>query len=201
MENYIYYLVFTDAQNFRLYCDTQETRDLVVKNENWYVTHNIPDKYQKNFDLDNFDISLGENKELIIREKESEKPKEPTFEENQKQKLNDAYQYGNSTEVDANLINGTPIVISADVRTKIRERLEIAQINEQTTDTIRLGNISVSLPLEQIHQLLTQISKRAIANYDNLQQHLAQIQAIKDQQNLDNYDFKTGYQKPLEFNL
>uniref|UniRef100_UPI00311919E9 hypothetical protein n=1 Tax=Mesomycoplasma ovipneumoniae TaxID=29562 RepID=UPI00311919E9 len=100
MENYIYYLVFTDPQNFRVYCDTQETRDLVVKNENWYASHDIPAQYQQDFDASNFDISLNENKQLIIREKESEKPKEPSFEEYQKQKLNEAYQYGNSTEVD-----------------------------------------------------------------------------------------------------
>lgn len=201
MQQNIYYLVFTDPQNFRLYCDTPETRDLVVQTGNWYAAHDIPTEYQQDFDASNFEISLGQNKELIIREKPSAKPQEITFEEYQKQKLNEAYQYGNSTEIDANLINGTPIVINAETRTKIRERIEMAQSNNQTTDTIRLGSFAVSLSLEQIHQLLNQISKRAIANYDNLQQHLAQIQNIHDKPTLDNYDFKTGYQKPLEFNL
>lgn len=187
-----YYLIFTDPHTFRVHNDTEENMAQV---RGFYKKIKVPDVFQEGFQASAFNISLSEDGHLIIEKK----PK--PLEDVRTEILRQAEFYGNSPEVDANTINGQPVVIDIATRLKIQERLLRKKAKGQTVDTIRMKGLKISLPIDAIQDLLEKIADRAIENYEVLQNHIEKILSLTDEKSLRAYDYKTGYLAALEWKL
>lgn len=151
--------------------------------------------YLNEFNFWQYNIKVIEQsdggKELQIEKKPA------PFSEQKREKLKEARKYGNSPAVDANLYRGEPLVIRTELRTKLRERFATLKANNQSTTTIVFGKLTITALISQLEEALTKIAYRAIQNYDNLQNHLSAIEKLTTTEALNEYDFRTGYQLPL----
>lgn len=186
-----YYLVFDSPNVFRVFFDT----DAVMNNTEAFFIVKVPEQFQENFNPENYNIALSQDKQLLI----SKKP--VPFSELQRQKRNEVYRYGNSEEIDSNIVAGHRILIDALTRMKIQERLKRAKEKGETLDNLHLGAFRVNLPIRLIEDMLGAIVDRAIENYEILQKHLANIDKITTPAELAEYDYKTGYLAPLSFEI
>jgi hypothetical protein len=56
------------------------------------------------------------------------------------------------------------------------------------------------LPLNAAMQMLYALEKYASQCYDNTNRHLAEIKKLTSVEEIDNYDYSTGYPEKLKFN-
>lgn len=106
--------------------------------------------------------------------------------------------YDNSEHVNLFYINDIPMWLDGQQRTKLMLRFN-AETNSNITDTTLWHNgYEFHLPLVQAIQLLYRVETYASQCYDNTQRHLINVDKLETLEEVENYDFTTGYPEKLK---
>ena len=112
---------------------------------------------------------------------------------------NAIYYYDASSEVNIFYINDTPIWLDKVTRTGLMLRFQSeASLGDEMTTLWHNGK-QYQLPLSNAINMLYMIEKYASKCYDNTQYHLTEASKLTTVEEIENYDYTTGYPEKLHF--
>lgn len=115
-------------------------------------------------------------------------------------RLRNAIQsYDSSSEVNCFYVEDEPLWLDKSTRTGLMLRFQSEQLLGDTETTLWYGYKKFVLPLDVAQMMLHRIEKYASQCYDNTQMHLANINTLKTLEDVQNYDYKSGYPEKLKF--
>ena len=124
---------------------------------------------------------------------------EKTIEDYRREKKDEILHFDSSEEVNTFYIQGLPVWLDKETRAGLKLRFE-AEISKGKTDTVVWYNgMQFPLSLEQAIQMLYAIEVYASACYDNTQKHLTTVDILETIEDIENYDYRTGYPDKLRF--
>ena len=131
-------------------------------------------------------------------------PYEPTEEEilnrEKEHKIEDILRHDSSREVNCFYIADQEMWLDKATRTGLMLRFQSEQILGDTETTLWYGSKKFVLPLDVAQMMLHKIEKYASQCYDNTQMHLANINTLETLEDVQNYDYKSGYPEKLTLN-
>lgn len=128
---------------------------------------------------------------------------EPTEEEKLVNEKNNAAQqisaYDKSSEVNLFYIGDTAMWLDKETRTGLMLRFQAEQAVGNTDTTLWANGVQYPLPLAVAVQMLYALEVYASACYDNTQRHLAAVDSLTTIEEIQSYDYTTGYPDKLKF--
>lgn len=124
---------------------------------------------------------------------------EPTIEDYRKRKKDEIARYDSSEEVNAFYMQGQRMWLDKATRAGLMLRLQAEQSMGKETTTLWYGSHQFELPMANAFQMLYALELYASQCYDNTQRHLAAVDALESKEEIDAYDYRTGYPEELEF--
>lgn len=108
--------------------------------------------------------------------------------------------FDESPEVNAFYINDIEVWLDKATRTglMLRFQSEIALGDKETT--LWYNDMEFKLPIDLAVQMLYALEKYASQCYDNTNRHLANIKKLTSVEEINNYDYTSGYPEKLKFN-
>lgn len=176
-----------------------ETRNNIVLNINETIQDPKTGKM-----IDVITQTFNPSDELLFEDgwilyEEPEPTEEDIFNEAKKELISNIEYYDSSSDVNMFFIQGLPVWLDKATRAGLKLRFE-AEIAMGKTDTaLWYGNLQFPLPLDTAIQMLYAIEVYASECYDNTQAHLANVNAIDNLEELQNYDYTSGYPEKLNF--
>lgn len=118
---------------------------------------------------------------------------------NKSLKENEIKSYDSSDEVNIFYIQDLPVWLDKNTRAGLKLRFE-SEIAAGKTDTILWhNNMQFTLSLENAIQMLYAIEIYASQCYDNTQIHLTNVAKLTTVEEVEKYDYRTGYPDKLRF--
>ena len=145
--------------------------------------------------------SEKEDENLDIEYKQLELDHQPTTQELQDLILAAQEEYDSSSEVNGFSLNGNVVWLDKATRVGLVNSLGVQKENGITETTLWLNGTSVTVSIEGALQALKALELYAIACYNNTQEHIAEIKALKNAEDFYNYDVTKGYPEQLSINL
>ena len=108
-------------------------------------------------------------------------------------------EYDSSDEVNMFYINDIPVWLDKATRTGLVLRFDAEKAKGKTETALWYNGIQFPLNIDVAIQILFAIELYASECYDNTQQHIANVQALETIEEVDNYDYRTGYPEKLRF--
>lgn len=124
---------------------------------------------------------------------------EEIFERYLSDKIEEIMKYDSSSEVNEFFIGETSIWLDKATRAGLKLRFEAEISLGKDTTTLWYNNIQYSLELNKAIQMLLTIEVYASACYDNTQKHMAAVNALTSVEEIEAYDYTTGYPEKLNF--
>lgn len=109
--------------------------------------------------------------------------------------------YDRSSEVNSFYIDDIQTWLTRDTRISLMNSTQILKNVGQETTTLWLNNTPYTFSCDQLIQMLNQLEVYALQCYNVTAQHKANIETIKNIEDLKNYDYKIGYPEKLTFNI
>ena len=124
---------------------------------------------------------------------------EPTVEDVRANKIKEILDFDSSEEVNSFYIGDFEVWLDKATRVGLKLRFD-AEIASGKTETI-LWYEGMQFPLELANavQMLNAIELYASACYDNTQAHIANVKAFEFIEEIEDYDYSTGYPEKLRF--
>lgn len=130
-------------------------------------------------------------------------PPEPTEEQKfaiaKERKKVEIEEYDTSTEVDGFYIGETLLWLPLEKRTGLKLRFEAEKASGKTETTLWDNGVQYPLNIETAIQMLYALEVYASMCYDQTQAHLAAIDALTTIEEVEAYDYTTGYPDKLHF--
>lgn len=130
-------------------------------------------------------------------------PPEPTEEQKfaiaQERKKDEIERYDKSSAVNQFFIGDTAMWLDKDTRTGLKLRFEAEIAMGKTDTTLWADGVQYPLSLETAIQMLYALEVYASMCYDQTQAHLAAIDALTTIEDVEVYDYTTGYPDKLHF--
>lgn len=130
-------------------------------------------------------------------------PPTPTPEEllntSKENKINEILEYDSSSDVNIFYIQSIPIWLDKSTRVGLRLRFEAELENSKTETILWYNNMQFTLNLDDAMKMLHKIEIYASQCYDNTHKHIAIVSNLSTTEEIDNYDYKTGYPDKLDF--
>lgn len=130
---------------------------------------------------------------------EPEPTEEDIFNEAKKELISNIEYYDSSSDVNMFFIQGLPVWLDKATRAGLKLRFEAEIAMGKTETALWYGSLQFPLPLDTAIQMLYAIEVYASECYDNTQAHLANVNAIDNLEELQNYDYTSGYPEKLNF--
>ena len=108
-------------------------------------------------------------------------------------------KYDGSSDVNSFYIQGMEVWLDKATRTGLKLRFEAEKAKKQLDTTLWYNGIQFPLNLENAFQMLYDIEIYASACYDNTQRHLTEVEKLETIEEVDKYDYTTGYPEKLNF--
>jgi hypothetical protein len=128
---------------------------------------------------------------------------EPTQEEllirARNNKKHDIEQYDSSSMVNEFTIQGMPVWLDKATRAGLMLRLQSEEVMGNETTSLWYGTHKFDLPLKDAKGMLYNIEVYASQCYDNTQRHLAELMKLSTIEEIEAYDYRTGYPDKLVF--
>lgn len=163
---------------------------------------------ESNFNVST-DESLSETHFVLVtaeRAKELEDewntPPEPTLEEVRQQKLQEIAVYDKSENVDRFFVDGNPMWYDVNKRGDIERTINSAV--SQGRDTLVLWTeqepiLPLTFKCSDALAMLNQLEYYAYECLNNTRQHEANVRALTTKEEIEQYDYTTGYPEKLNF--
>lgn len=136
-----------------------------------------------------------------IQEVFNMKLNERTLEQAKQEKIFQLENYDSSNSINSFLVNGISAWITPVERSNYRTSIEAAEMIELTEVSLFIADQLITLPIEQAKLILAQIQLYADACYLTTIQHKKTINALETIEEVDSYDYTTGYPEKLNFNV
>ena len=124
---------------------------------------------------------------------------EPTIDDYRRRKKDEITRYDSSDEVNAFYMQGQRMWLDKATRAGLMLRLQAEQSMGKETTTLWYGSHQFELSMTNAFQMLYALELYASQCYDNTQRHLAAVDALESKEEIDAYDYRTGYPVKLEF--
>ena len=115
-------------------------------------------------------------------------------------KLRNAIQsYDTSKEVNCFYMQDEPMWLDFENRSRLLLRFQAETAKGNETTTLWSNGKEYTLPLSVAINMLYELETYASKCYDNTQRHLANINILETLEDVQNYDYKSGYPEKLKF--
>lgn len=108
-------------------------------------------------------------------------------------------RYDDSDDINEFYVSDQPIRLDKVTRVGLLLRFQAEQEQGATDTTLWYEGRQFPLKVDKAIQMLYAIERYASACYDNTQRHLATIQSLKTIEEVEAYDYTTGYPERLRF--
>lgn len=116
-------------------------------------------------------------------------------------KMNDISAYDKSENVNSFTINGQPYWLDRETRMSVSFSTTQEKSTGSENTTVWLGNEPITLPCDTVLQLLSQLEIYAKKCYNKTAEHKADIENLTSIEEVEAYDYTTGYPEKLNFNI
>jgi hypothetical protein len=124
---------------------------------------------------------------------------EELFQREKQNKLTEIQLYDVSDDVNGFYLNNVRLWLDRSERETLARRFTI-ELNKGKTDaTLWKNGIKFTLDIKTAIQMLDELEYYAIQCYDNTQEHLVNVSNITTMEELETYDYRTGYPEKLRF--
>lgn len=128
---------------------------------------------------------------------------EPTEEEllerAKRDKRNELMLYDSSDAVNSFSISGMSMWLDKATRAGLKLRFEAEKASGAESTTLWHEGMQFPLTIDTAFQMLYALELYASACYDNTQKHMASVRSLTTIEEVEQYDFTTGYPPKLEF--
>ena len=149
------------------------------------------------------ELLAGQSTGLIITESKKGYPilvvHEATIEETRAQKLDELRLFDSSEAVNQFSINGVFGWLNKNTRIGLMNSINIEKEAGRSETSIWLGDTQFILSIEKAVNMLQQLELYALACYDTTQRHINAINQLETKEEIEAYNFKTGYPGKLNF--
>lgn len=128
-------------------------------------------------------------------------PHELTVEDVRSQKLNELAIYDNSTAVNEFIINGIGAWFTPTERTNYSSSVAAAKLLGVETLSFYVSGMKLDVPTASAEQMLAAVMLYADQCFIVTKQHEATINSLESIEDINNYNFKTGYPEKLVFSI
>lgn len=148
-------------------------------------------------------LLAGQSTGLIIAESKKGYPilvvHEATIEEIRAQKLDELRLYDSSDMVNQFSIDNVFGWLNKSTRVGLMNSINIEKEAGRSETSIWIGDTKFVLSIERAIDMLQQLELYALACFDTTQRHTKAIQQLETKEEIEAYDFKTGYPGKLSF--
>lgn len=123
----------------------------------------------------------------------------PSIEELKAIKLNELRVYDSSDAVNQFSIDNVSGWLNKSTRVGLMNSISVEQASGRTETSIWLGDTRLTLSIEKAVDMLQQIELYALACYNVTQGHIRTINQLEIKEEIEAYDFRTGYPGKLNF--
>lgn len=168
-----YMLKLGDSYTEELFCERSAIPDnLVVVPYSTYLIESNKEKYKG--------MTVEEAKEMLIAE---------------------ITDYDTSDKVNGFVLNGLLVWLDKATRVGLMNSTTIAKAAGQQTTTLWLGGLKLVVDCDKAIQLLSALEMYALECFNVTASHKAAVCKLKSIEEVEAYDFKTGYPKMLEMSV
>jgi len=128
-----------------------------------------------------------------------EPTEEDLLERAKRRKVSEIQEYDASDAVNEFSVNGIDMWLDKATRAGLQLRFEAEKANGAESTTLWHEGMQFPLPIDMAFQLLYALELYASACYDNTQKHMASVRNLTTIEEVEQYDFTTGYPPKLEF--
>lgn len=125
---------------------------------------------------------------------------EEVLEEYKKEKIKDIQRYDTSRAINGFTVNGVKMWLDKATRVGLMLRLQSEQQAGYNSTTLWYDNVEYVLPIEMAIQMLQNIELYASKCYDTTQKHVATVMSLDNVEDVEQYNYTTGYPEQLSFN-
>ena len=148
-------------------------------------------------------LLVGQSAGLFIAESKKGYPilvvHEATIEEIREQKLDELRLHDSSEAVNQFNINGVFGWLNKSTRVGLMNSINIERESGRSKTSIWIGDTKFVLSIERASDMLQQLELYALACYDTTQRHINAINQLEAKEEIEAYNFKTGYPRKLNF--
>lgn len=126
-------------------------------------------------------------------------PYVPTVESVREGKIIEINRYDASEAVNSFSIGGAPMWLDKNMRVGLMNSISIEKASGRTETNLWFGGVNFTFTIEQALGMLNALELYALDCYNTTQRHIAAINTLTTKEEVEAYDFKTGYPDKLNF--
>lgn len=116
-------------------------------------------------------------------------------------KVEEIRRYDVSSNVNGFFLNGVTMWIDKDTRVGLMNSTNIEKNNGRTNTTLWYNDIPYTLPCDLMIAMLSALELYALSCYNATAQHISRVKALENIEDVNAYDYTTGYPEKLSFNV
>ena len=145
-------------------------------------------------------MNLGEKEYDLVSEEWQERCK-ATLEKAKKEKLAAILAYDTSSDVNGFMLNGNKVWLDKETRVGLMNSTTIAKSVGQKTTTLWLGGMKLVVDCDKAIQLLSALEMYALDCFNVTASHKQAVSELTTIEEVEAYDYKSGYPKMLEMSV
>lgn len=124
---------------------------------------------------------------------------ERTLSDYKRIKKEDVEMFDSSSEVNTFYIQDVPVWFDKNTRAGLKLRFEAEKSVEKENTTLWYEDNQFEIKVDSAIQMLYAVEVYASTCYDNTQKHLIAIDKLETVEEIENYNYKSGYPEKLKF--
>ena len=145
-------------------------------------------------------MNLGEKEYDLVSEEWRERCK-ATLEKAKKEKLEAILAYDTSSDVNGFMLNGNKVWIDKETRVGLMNSIQITRDMGQDTTTLWFDGYKLEVRCDMAIMLLSSLEMYALECFNVTASHKKAVSELTTIEEVEAYDYKTGYPKQLDINL
>ena len=145
-------------------------------------------------------MNLGEKEYDLVSEEWRERCK-ATLEKAKKEKLEAILAYDTSSDVNGFMLNGNKVWLDKGTRLGLMNSIQITRDMGQDTTTLWFDGYKLEVRCDMAIMLLSSLEMYALECFNVTAAHKKAVRELTTIEEVEAYDYKTGYPKQLDINL
>lgn len=145
-------------------------------------------------------MNLGEKEYDLVSEEWRERCK-ATLEKAKKEKLEAILAYDTSSDVNGFMLNGNKVWLDKGTRVGLMNSIQITRDMGQDTTTMWFDGYKLEVRCDMAIMLLSSLEMYALECFNVTAAHKKAVSELTTIEEVEAYDYKTGYPKQLDINL
>lgn len=145
-------------------------------------------------------MNLGEEEYDLVSEEWRERCK-ATLEKAKKEKLEAILAYDTSSDVNGFMLNGNKVWLDKGTRVGLMNSIQITRDMGQDTTTMWFDGYKLEVRCDMAIMLLSSLEMYALECFNVTAAHKKAVSELTTIEEVEAYDYKTGYPKQLDINL